>query len=88
VAQNPEQLVVPAPQLAVMQAPAEHICPAAQALPQRPQWKESVAVETQNPEQLVVPAGHVPASPVTEPHRPPVQACPAAQRTPHAPQFS
>ncbi|MEZ4408037.1 MAG: hypothetical protein R3A52_16415 [Polyangiales bacterium] len=64
------------------QVPAEHTCPAAQALPHAPQLARSFCRSRHDPEQSVKPVWH------DSTHTPAEQTCPAAQALPHAPQWA
>jgi hypothetical protein len=72
--------VAPAPQA---QVPPVHDWPAAQALPQAPQFIALVARSTQAPPQLVVPPAQVPCT-----QAPAEQIVPLAQALPHEPQLA
>jgi len=81
----PPQSVWPITHIAgAMQAPPTHICPAAQALPQEPQFIASRVVSTQLPPQSVCPASHMRIIAV---HMPFMHDWPAVQALPQEPQL-
>ncbi len=65
-------------------APAMHVCPEAQALPQPPQFVASVIVSVHTPAQRVWPAV---LQGVSAAHVPPEHVWPEGHALPHAPQF-
>lgn len=78
--QLPLQSVSPEPQPALEHAPDEHTSPAAQAVPQLPQFAGSFVTSTHAPLQVTVPAGHT--------HEEPLQMVPLPHTVPQPPQFS